>query len=103
MRLLIEASLPVETGNAAIRDGSLGQKMQSILEDQKPEAVYFIEENGKRTVILVVNAESGLDIPRLAEPWFLAFNAHLEVHPAFVPEEMADLGPILEPIVKKYG
>jgi hypothetical protein len=38
MRFLVIASLPVEVANEKIKDGSIGQIMQSILEEQKPEA-----------------------------------------------------------------
>jgi hypothetical protein len=50
MRILLKASIPVETGNATIKDGSLPQKLQSILADLKPEAAYFVAEKGQRTI-----------------------------------------------------
>lgn len=39
MRLMFKFSFPVEQFNPVIRDGSVGQKFSSILEDIKPEAV----------------------------------------------------------------
>jgi hypothetical protein len=47
MRVLFKISMPVEAGNAAAKDGF--KAIQSILEQQKPEAAYFLAENGKRT------------------------------------------------------
>jgi hypothetical protein len=41
-------------------------------------------------------------IPAIAEPWFLAFNAHVEMHPVMVPEDLAKAGPAIEQAVKKY-
>ena len=38
MRCLLKVSIPVETGNAAISDGSLPKTIDSILADLKPEA-----------------------------------------------------------------
>ena len=49
MRCLLKVSIPVETGNAKISDGSLGKTIESILADLKPEAAYFAADNGKRT------------------------------------------------------
>ena len=34
----------LDKGNAAVRDGSLGDVLQSILEDLRPEAAYFAEK-----------------------------------------------------------
>jgi hypothetical protein len=42
-------------------------------------------------------------IPALAEPWFLAFNATIEAQPAMVAEDLAKAGPDIERAVKKYG
>jgi len=41
MRMMLKVSIPVDTGNAAIRDGSIVKKIQTILADLKPEAAYF--------------------------------------------------------------
>ena len=38
MRVLMQVEFPVEAGNAAIKAGTLGRTIQSILEEQKPEA-----------------------------------------------------------------
>ena len=54
--------------------------------DQKPEAAYFLASNGKRTALLVVDMKDASQIPALAEPWFLAFKASLEVVPVMVTE-----------------
>ena len=53
MRMLLKASIPTEAGNAGIRDGSMMENLGSILEDAKPEAVYFFIENGKRTCLMI--------------------------------------------------
>ena len=51
MRMMMYVSFPVETFNAAARDGSVGRKIQAILEAQKPESVYFTDLHGKRTAV----------------------------------------------------
>jgi hypothetical protein len=48
MRMILKFTLPVEKGNAAIKDGSLGRTTESILSKLKPEAAYFTPLDGKR-------------------------------------------------------
>ena len=43
------------------------------------------------------------DLPNIAEPWFLAFNASIEVTPAMVAEDIEKAGPAIELAVKNYG
>src|SRR5437762_726099 len=100
MRMLLKASIPVEAGNAGMRDGRLQKTIQSWVAQFKPEAAYFIEEQGKRTAILVVDLQHPSQIPGMAEPWFLALNAAVEFHPAMTAEDLAKAGPDIEKAVK---
>ena len=102
MRFLIKVSIPVDAGNAAIKDGSLPRNIESILATQKPEAAYFYEENGKRTGLICVSLQDASEIPAIAEPWFLAFNASVEIHPAMSPADLDKAGPGIENAVTKY-
>lgn len=103
MRFIMKMAMPTETGNALIKSGKLGPTIQSILEEQKPEAVYFTAENGKRTAYVVVDIADPSQMPRLAEPWFLAFNASVEFLPAMKPEDLMKAGPDLENAAKKFA
>src|SRR5882672_12561334 len=78
MRFLMKVSLPVEAANAAARNGSLAKTIQSILADLKPEAAYFCDWDGMRTGFIVFDMQDVSQIPAVAEPWFLAFNASVE-------------------------
>ncbi len=101
MRMLMRVTADHETFNNAIKDGSAGQKMARILEEQKPEAAYFTEIDGLRTAILVVDLEDPSKIPSLAEPWFLTFSAKVHFHPVMNSEDLGGAG--LEELGKKWG
>jgi hypothetical protein len=92
MRTLMIVTLPNHTFNAAVKDGTAGAKVKKILDALKPEAAYFTELNGKRTVYLVVNMTDVGQIPSLAEPWFLTFEADVQLHPAMTPADLERAG-----------
>ena len=104
MRMLLRVSIPVETGNAAAKDGTLGSTIERILGDLKPEAAYFYaDDNGQRAGSIVFDMKDTSQIPAVAEPWFLAFNASIEIHPVMIPEDLARAGGAIENAVKKYA
>jgi len=103
MRMLMKVTLPIVEGNAAVADGSLGSTIGSILSDLKPEAVYFAEENGARTAFVFLNFADSSQIPAICEPWFLAFNAKVELHPAMNLEDLKNAAPGMESAVRKYA
>jgi|SRR5450631_2390874 hypothetical protein len=101
MRMLMYLQFPLEPFNTAVRDGSAGQKIQRILEAIHPEAAYFTDQNGHRGATLVVNVKDPSDVPTLAEPWFLTFNAHVEFRIAMTPEDLARAN--LDALGKKWA
>ena len=103
MRFMVTASWPVAAGNAAARAGTMGETIQSILEDIKPEAVYFTAQHGKRTTTMIIDMADASELPAVAEPWFLAFDASIDATPVMLPEDLAAAGPAIENAVKKFG
>ena len=100
MRFLLHASMPVEKFNDAVRAGNVGEKIGRILEETKPESAYFTATDGNRSAFLIVNLANMSEIPRFAEPWFLHFNAKIELLPVMTPQDLQQAG--LDKIAKKW-
>jgi hypothetical protein len=101
MRMIMYVSIPVDPFNAAVRDGSANSKMKKIMDTIRPEAAYFTDRFGERSGVLIVDLADPSGIPALAEPWFLYFNAKVELHPVMVPEDLMKAG--LEQLGKTWA
>ncbi len=101
MRMLLTVTLPHEPFNTAVRKGTAGETIGRILEAIKPEAVYFTEQDGQRGALLVVNVEGPSQIPALAEPWFLHFQADCRFRIAMTAEDLQRAG--LAELGKKWA
>ncbi len=101
MRMLFHVKIPHEPFNTAVKDGTAGKKMHRILDELKPEAVYFTEFQGRRGAIMIVNLDDPSKVPVIAEPWFLTFNADCEFHVVMTPEDLAKSG--LDELGKKWS
>jgi hypothetical protein len=102
--MLVRVSIPVEAGNAAAKAGTLGTTVEKILADLKPEAAYFFaDDNGERSGSIVFDMKDASQIPAIAEPWFLAFNAKVTFRPVMNPQDLAAAGPGIEKAAKAHG
>jgi hypothetical protein len=101
MRMLMNVIIPTDRFNEAVRNGTVGSKIQRILEEIKPEAVYFTEQDGSRGAVLVVDLDDPLKVPALAEPWFLTFDAKVKFQVAMTPADLQRAG--LDELGKKWG
>jgi hypothetical protein len=102
MRMMMQLSIPVEAGNRAARTGAFGPSFQKILEALKPEAAYFTTRaSGERGGFIDLKDTS--QIPAVAEPFFLAFNARVTFSPVMNAQDLANAMPGIEKAVKEHG
>ena len=101
MKILLNVVLPHEPFNTLVKKGKAGEILGKIQEEIKPEAVYFTEQNGKRSGLYIVNLNQASDIPKLAEPFFLNFNADCHLQLVMTPEDLMKSG--IDQIGKKWA
>jgi hypothetical protein len=102
MRFMLTVQIPMDKGNAWVREGQIDQTWQAILSDLKPEAAYFGGRYGARGAYLVINMDDASQIPAMAEPLFLGLDATVEFHPVMTPEDLQKAGPAIQQAVQKY-
>src|SRR3954464_11405173 len=88
MRTLLKVQMDVEAANRAIKDGSWARTMQRVLQELQPEAAYFTALDGKRTGLIVFDLKEPSQIPSVAEPFFMAVNASIEISPVMTMEDV---------------
>ncbi len=88
MRVMAKISIPVESGNSGIRNGSLPRVMQQAAERWQPEAMYFTTFDGKRTAFIIFDMPDSSSIPPFAEPFFMELNAEVQISPVMNGEDL---------------
>ena len=100
MRMMLTASIPHEPCNSLVRENKLGPIIKRILDELKPEAAYFTEQDGNRGAVLILDVSDAARIPALAEPFFLNFNADCRFRICMTPDDLGKAG--LDEIAKRW-
>lgn len=104
MRMMMQMSIPVEAGNQAARTDAFGPAFKKMLDAMKPEAAYFTTTaSGERGGFIIFDLSDVSQIPAIAEPFFLAFNAKLTFSPVMNAQDLANAGPGIQKAVKEHG
>jgi hypothetical protein len=88
MRTMIRFTIPVESGNRALQSGTMQKTIMELIERLKPEAAYFLPEQGIRTGMLFVDLKDSSEIPVIAEPLFETFHASVEFLPVMNVDDL---------------
>jgi hypothetical protein len=101
MQMLMEVEIPNEPFNTLLKKGTVGNTLQGILDEIKPAAAYFSEQDGSRGAFLLVDVPDPARIPGLAEPFFVRLDASVKFRVCMTPEDLARSG--LEEIGRKLA
>jgi hypothetical protein len=88
MRTMMFVRIPVEAGNRAIKDGSIAKIFGQFIETFTPEAAYFTTRDGERCGVFVFDMKQPSQMPAIAEPFFIGFQARVEYSPAMNGEDL---------------
>jgi hypothetical protein len=88
MRLMLKFTIPVEKGNQAAKDGSLGAAIDALIEQTNPEAAYFTLEDGERAGMIFFEVEDQAQLTELNEPFFAATDAAIEIVPVLNQDDL---------------
>ena len=101
MRMLMNVKFPNTEFNEVVKKGTAGRTINKIIEECRAEAVYFTEQDGHRSVLLIVNVDDPTQVPVLAEPWFLNFNASVEIRIVMSQDDLRRSG--LDDLGRKWS
>ena len=70
MRMMLKAVVDTESGNRAMADGTVQKTIQDTVERLRPEALYFVGEEGQRSLWAVIDMADSAQLPEVCEPLF---------------------------------
>lgn len=90
MRFMYKFTIPVEQGNAAFADGTIGEAIDELIAQAKPEAAYFTMLDGERAGILFIETNDASLFTRLNEPFMAKLDAAIDIIPVQSIDELRE-------------
>lgn len=88
MRLMLRFTIPVERGNKAVADGTMGPAIEALINQVRAEAAYFTVIDGERAGMIFFEESDQARLPEINEPLFAKLDAFIEVVPALTLEDL---------------
>jgi len=88
MRLMMRFTIPVERGNQAFADHTIGEAIEALVKATNAEEAYFATINGKRAGFIFFEETDQAQMAKLNEPMFAALNASIDTTPALTLEDL---------------
>ena len=87
MRMMLRTHLDAHDGSEAIKSGALQKAIGAFIEKFKPEAAYFMTDNGMRSGLYVFDMKDSNLCPVIAEPFF-DLGCKVTLSPCMTPEDL---------------
>jgi hypothetical protein len=88
MRLMLRFTIPVEKGNEAVADGTIGPAIEKLLADTEAKDAYFTMLDGVRTGIIFFEETDQANLTKYNEPMFSALNAAIDIVPVLTLDDL---------------
>jgi hypothetical protein len=88
MRMLLKAVMDTETANQDSQAGTIVENTARLLDALKPEAAYFVVEDGQRSCLVIFDMEDPSQIPSICEPIFLGAKGKVTLTPCMTLEDL---------------
>ncbi|MEB3370395.1 hypothetical protein [Saccharopolyspora mangrovi] len=79
--MLIRIRPGLQAANSAVADGSMRTALQRAHEQLKPEASYFLPQDGRRTALFICDLTDESQLVSMLDPFFSNLDAEIDVHP----------------------
>ncbi len=83
MSMLLNVIVLNEPFSSLARAGKAREIFARILQEIKPESIYFTEQHGMCGAIAIIDVAEAPSVQSICEPFFLKFNADCEFHSNF--------------------
>lgn len=88
MRTMLHVHLDTQTGNDAVRTGSLPKRIETLVSELRPEASYFFPDRGRRSALFVFDLTDPSQMPTILEPLLEGLNAEVELTPVMTLDDL---------------
>jgi len=88
MRTMLHIHLDTQSGNGAVRDGSLPKRIEALVSELHPEASYFFPDRGRRSAMFVFDLADPSQMPTILEPLLEGLNAEVELTPVMTLDDL---------------
>jgi hypothetical protein len=88
MRLMLKFTIPVERGNEAAADGTIGQAIEDLVKATNAEAAYFTMIDGERGGMIFFEEADQARLTQFNEPMFAALEAAIDIVPVLTLDDL---------------
>ncbi len=88
MRLMMKFTIPVERGNEAAKDGTIGRAIENLVKATNAEAAYFTVIDGERAGYIFFEETDQARLTEHNEQMFAALDAAIDIAPALTLDDL---------------